>query len=71
MFSDDMLAAAKYDKLDKNFVYAMAGSGSDSDSGICYQVQLLDAEKVWRSNFPMLVVQVINSGFDVQPGQHT
>jgi hypothetical protein len=64
-----MELAAKYDGLDADFVYATAGSGSDADSGLCYQVQLLDGERAWKPNFPQLIVQVINSGFDVMAGQ--
>jgi hypothetical protein len=69
MLSDDMLLAAKWDGLDQHFAYAVAGAGSDSDAGICYQVQVLQAEKYWRDDFPFLMVQVINSGFDVMAGQ--
>ena len=68
MLTEDMILAAKYDGLSE-FVYATAGSGTDADSGICYQVQLLDAERVWKSDFPQLIVQIINSGFDVMTGQ--
>lgn len=69
MLTQDMELAAKYDGLDTDFVYATAGSGTDSECGICYQVQLLDAERVWSPNMPLLIVQIINSGFDVMPGQ--
>jgi hypothetical protein len=65
MFTDDMLLAARRDGLDKNFVYALAGCSGDSECGKCYQVQPLDAEKTWRPDFPQLVVQCVNSGFDV------
>lgn len=68
LYSDDMLLAAEYDGLG-NFLYALAGGRSDSDAGICYQVQLLDAERQWKPDFPMLVVQIINSGWDVMDGQ--
>jgi hypothetical protein len=69
MLSDDMMSAAAYDGLSRDFVYAVAGSSADAQCGECYQVQLLDAERVWRPDFPQLVVQVINSGFDVMHGQ--
>jgi len=69
MMSQDMHFASVYDRLDKDFVYAVAGSGTDAECGTCYQVQLLDAERVWRDNFSPLVVQTINSGFDVMAGQ--
>jgi hypothetical protein len=39
------MLASKYDKLDKNFLYAVAGSASDDECGKCYQVKLLDAER--------------------------
>ena len=68
MLSDDMLMAARYDNLSHAFAYAVAGSASDSLCGQCYQVHLLDAERVWRADFPLLVVQVVNSGFDVMQG---
>jgi len=70
VLTSDMLAAARYDGNGPgDFVYATAGGGSDADCGTCYQVQLLDAERQWRPDFPLLVVQVTNSGFDVMPGQ--
>jgi hypothetical protein len=68
MLSDDMIAAATYDNLTQ-YRYAVAGSDSDSLCGSCFQVQLLDAERVWRPDFPLLAVQVVNSGFDVMQGQ--
>jgi hypothetical protein len=68
MLSLDMELAAKYDNL-QEFVYATAGSGGDADCGTCFQVQLLDAERVWKPDFPQLIVQVTNSGFDVMAGQ--
>lgn len=68
ILSDDMLRAAKKDGLSQNFLYATAGANKDDECGKCYQVQLLQAEKVWRSDFPMYVVMVTNSGFDVTHG---
>ena len=69
MLSDDMLAAAAFDKLEGEYRYAVAGSDSDALCGACFQVQLLDAERVWRPDFPLLIVQIVNSGFDVMQGQ--
>jgi hypothetical protein len=69
MLTRDMQLAADFDNLSNNFVYALAGSGTDQECGKCYQVQLLDAERMWRDDLPQLVVQIINSGFDVMPGQ--
>lgn len=70
LFSDDMIMASRQDGLDHDFLYAVAGGSSDSDCGQCYQVKLLDAEREWRDNyFQQLIVQVINSGFDVMRGQ--
>jgi len=71
MFAPDMLLAAKYDKLDKNFLYATAGSSNDNACGKCYQIKPMDAERVWNTSLSkkQLIVQVINSGFDVMPGQ--
>lgn len=67
--SEDMLQAANHDGLGDDFLYAVAGSASDNDCGRCYQIQLLDAERKWRSDFKLLIVQIINSGFDVMTGQ--
>lgn len=69
LFSDDMVSAARHDALHPWFVYGTAGSSTDEDCGKCYQVQLLDAERVWRDDFPFLVLQIINSGYDVMPYQ--
>lgn len=69
MFSDDMILASRRDRLERNFLYAVAGSASDDECGKCYQVQLLDAEREWRPDFKQLIVQVINSGHDVMRGQ--
>lgn len=68
MLSDDMLSASKRDNLTR-WYYAVAGSASDDECGKCYQVQLLDAEREWVSNFKQLIIQVINSGHDVMRGQ--
>lgn len=68
MYSDDMILAAKYDD-NSQFVYAVAGSASDSQCGECMQVQPLYGERAWRDDFPQLVVQIVNSGFDVMQGQ--
>lgn len=69
MLSDDMRAAAARDGLNQTFAYALAGCATDAECGACYQVRVKKAEKVWRRNFPMLIVQCINSGFDVMAGQ--
>ena len=67
--SDDMRAAAARDGLNQTFAYALAGCATDSECGACYQVRLGKAEKVWKPNFPLLIVQCANSGFDVMAGQ--
>lgn len=67
MLTDNMVSAAERDGSE--FVYALAGSGTDSECGKCFQVQVLDAERQWRDDFPLLLIQVSNSGFDVQAGQ--
>ncbi len=69
MLSDDMILAAQYDGNSRDFVYAVAGSASDSQCGECYQVRLENAERVWRDDFPQVIVQIVNSGFDVMQGQ--
>ena len=70
MLSPDMINATRADGLDPTkFVYAVAGGSRDGECGMCYQVQLLDAEREWRSNFPYLVVQIFNTGFDVLENQ--
>jgi hypothetical protein len=70
MFSTDMTLAAKYDRLDNDFLYAVCGGMSDLECGRCYQVQPYDAETKWHDTLKkrQLIVQVINSGFDVAPG---
>jgi hypothetical protein len=70
MFSADMLLASKYDGNQNNFYYAVAGGSSDDDCGSCYQVMPLDAEQLWTPNFKQIIVQVVNSGFDVMQGQY-
>lgn len=70
MFSRDMILASQRDGYDKEFWYATAGGSSDQDCGACYQVQVLDAERVWKSDFKYLILQIINSGFDVMTGQY-
>jgi len=69
MLSDNMTMAVKEDGLHDNFVYAVAGGSGDGECGKCYQVQILDAERKWRPDFPFLIVQIINSGYDVLGGQ--
>ena len=69
LMSDDMIRAAAYDGLSHDFLYGIAGGSGDSECGICYQIQLLAAEKVWKDDFPQLIIQVVNSGFDVMSGQ--
>lgn len=69
MLSDAMINATKKDNLFNWAHYAVAGSASDDQCGMCYQVQLLDAEREWRPNFKQLIIQVVNSGFDVLPYQ--
>lgn len=64
-----MYLASMYDRLHKDFVYAVAGSGTDAECGTCYQVQLLEAERVWHDTFPLLVVEAINEAFYVMAGQ--
>jgi hypothetical protein len=70
MFSTDMTLAAQYDHLDNDFLYAVCGGMSDLECGRCYQVQPYDAETQWNDTLKkrQLIVQVINSGFDVAPG---
>lgn len=69
LLSNDMILASQYDGLSEHFVYGVAGSSTDDDCGKCYQIQLLDAERVWRDDFPFLLLQIINSGYDVMPYQ--
>jgi len=69
MFSSDMLLASQYDNLHNDFLYAVAGAATEQECGNCYQIQLLDAERIWRPDFKQLIVQVINSGNDVLKGQ--
>lgn len=69
MLSDNMILASRFDGLEQDFLYAVAGGASDNDCGACYQVRLLDAEREWTPDFQQLVVQVVNSGYDVLPNQ--
>ena len=70
MLSNDMISAAYRDGFQpEEILYAVAGGPSDGECGKCYQVQLLDGEREWDANFPDLVVQVINMGYDVLPYQ--
>lgn len=69
MLTDAMIDAAKKDGLHASFAYAVAGSANDSECGKCYQVMLLDAEREWRSDFKQIIIQVVNSGFDVMSYQ--
>lgn len=71
MLSPDMILASQYDGLDDDFLYAVAGSSVDADCGKCYQVQPWDAERTWNTSLTdrQLIIQSINSGFDVAPGQ--
>lgn len=68
LFSNDMLAAAAYDNK-SDFLYGVAGGPSDGDCGSCYQVRLSKPDNEWSDSIPQLVLQVVNSGFDVSPGQ--
>lgn len=72
MFSTDMILAAEYDGLDEDFYYAVGGGGSDDhDCGRCYQVQPFDPESKNSTSTQdhQLIIQVVNSGFDVMDGQ--
>jgi len=71
MFSADMVLAAMHDGYDSWARYAVAGSAKDSDCGSCWQVSPLEAERVWNDSLGAyrLIVQAVNSGFDVMPGQ--
>jgi len=69
MFSDDMILASKYDNNFNFFHYAVAGGYSDDECGKCYQIKLLEAEDGDRLPLKQLVIQVINSGYDVQKDQ--
>jgi hypothetical protein len=69
MFSDDMIFAAKYDNNFNSFHYAVAGSSSDLECGKCYQIKLLEAENTDRLPRKQLIIQIINSGYDVNRNQ--
>ena len=70
MYSPDMLLATKHDGLDKEFLYAVVGADKDYDCGRCYQVAPIDPELTRDSSLGnhQLIVQVVNSGYDVLPG---
>lgn len=65
LLSSDMVAAAQRDGLSGDFLYAVGSTSSDDDCGKCYQVQLLDGEREFRSNYSQWIVQIVNSGYDV------
>lgn len=71
MLSSDMIAAADHDGLGGMFYYAVAGGASDDQCGMCFQVAPKDAETQWNDTLAeaQMLVQVINSGFDVLTGQ--
>ena len=69
MFSEDMILASHYDNHFNHFYYAVAGGYSDDECGKCYQVQLLEAENKERLPKKQMILQVINSGFDVERHQ--
>lgn len=70
LYSQDMILASTYDNLNDDFVYAVAGSSVESECGKCFQVLPLEPEYVWNESLSQkhLLVQVVNSGFDVLPG---
>ena len=73
MLSSEMIAAAARDfpgdSCPYPFIYATAGGESDRDCGKCYQVQLQDPEFPFSFEPFFLIVQIINSGWDVLPHQ--
>lgn len=70
LLSDPMIEAALSDGFTTDqLLYGVAGSSTDQECGKCYQIRLLDAEQEWRPDFPLLVVQVFNFGYDVYPFQ--
>lgn len=71
LMSADMSLAASYDNNDKDFIYATAGTSTDNKCGSCYQVELIDAEIESQEGLAQkqLIIQVINSGFDIFEGQ--
>jgi hypothetical protein len=69
MFSADMTLASQYDKLNNAFYYSVAGAAGDAECGMCFQIQPKFAEQQWNPKFRQLIVQVVNSGFDVKQGQ--
>lgn len=68
MYSTDMLLAARYDNLSDDFLYGVCGSSTEMDCGKCYQVQPLMPESSSTSVSKQLILQIVNSGFDVAPG---
>ena len=70
MLSSEMIDAAARDFPHQPFVFATAGGEKDDECGKCYQVRLLDAERENLEEEPLfLLVQIINSGWDVLPHQ--
>lgn len=69
MLTDDMVLACKYDNNFNNFHYAVAGGYNDNECGKCYQIQLIKGENEDKLPKKQLIIQVINSGFDVNQNQ--
>lgn len=71
LFSTDMLLAATFDGYYNDFLYATAGSSSDSACGRCFQVKPLHPERVWNESLDhkQLIIQNVNTGPDVMQGQ--
>lgn len=70
LLSEEWMVMAKKDGFSSNeMLYGVAGSNSDQDCGKCFQLRVLDAERQWRPDFPLLVLQIFNSGYDVYPYQ--
>lgn len=70
MLTDPMIQAAELDHRNGSFVYVVGSSNRDDDCGKCYQVRVHDPDIVHDSfHYPLLIVQIVNSGYDVLPYQ--
>lgn len=69
--SSDTLLASQYDGNHVDFLYGTCATSTDQDCGRCFQIKPLYPERVWNESLDsrQLVLQVINSGHDVRPGQ--
>ena len=68
-FSTDALLAAAVEGLSGDFFYGTCARGMTSSCGECYQVRFSDPERASTNLTRQFILQVVNTGSDVDPGQ--